>query len=348
MPALVLESRVITGEDCFVVAEIGANHMGEASRCEVMIESAAVCGADAVKFQKRDNRLMFTEAAYNAPYDNDLSYGRTYGEHREYLDWFGKKEYDRFRAVADKHGILLFATPFEERSADFLYRQDMPLYKIASCDVNNHPLVKHVASFDKPMIISTGGAEFDEIAGLVEEIDKINNNYAILHCISTYPNEDAQLNLETIPFLAKEFGKIVGLSSHHPGLLPHYIARTLGANIFEAHFTLNRGSRGTDHGFSLEPQGLRTLCKDLKRIPGMRGEYGKFVLEEERAGFIKKMGKGIYLRQAYKAGQVIVERDLVMRSPAGGYQPYEMDKVVGQRTARAVSVDEPLAGDMLV
>ncbi len=340
MVELKLENRTITEKDVFVIAEIGANHMGDLDLCESMIIEAAKCGADAVKLQKRDNLEMFTQDAYNQPYDNELSYGKTYGEHREHLDWFGRKEYVHLISVARWAGILLFSTPFEQRSADFLLNLNMPLYKIASCDVTNLPLVKHVASFQKPMIISTGGAELSEIEALVDAINPINPNFAILHCISTYPNQDDQMNVNFLWSLGLETGKLVGLSSHHPGILPHLLARARGASIFESHFTLNRGARGTDHGFSLEPAGLAQLCEDLPRVKEMLGFGNKAVLKEEREGFIKKMGKGIYLLKDMEAGETIGPNDVCIKSPAGGISPAE--NVAGRILAVDVSHKEPL------
>jgi sialic acid synthase len=330
MRKLVIGNRTITDEDCFVIAEIGSNHMGDPGLCEKMIIAAARCGVDAVKMQKRDNAAMFTKTALNAPYMNELSYGPTYGAHRERLDWFGMKEFKRFKAVAEKHGVLFFATPFEEKSADFLHGLGVPLWKIASCDVTNLPLVRKVAEYGDPVIISTGGADNWQILRLVNEIRPINPNFALLHCISTYPNEDHQLNLRYIEFLREIYPDIIiGFSSHHPGIEPCIIARTLGASIFEVHFTLNRGAKGTDHGFSFEPRGLETLVEDLKRVKIMLGNHEKQVFEAEKTGFIRKMGKGIYPARYLPAGRIIEVGDLVMKSPAGPLSADYIDDVLG-------------------
>lgn len=332
MRKLDLGNRVLTEKDVFVIAEIGSNHMGDADLCEKLIIAAARCGADAVKLQKRDNKVMFTKTALARPYDNELSYGATYGEHREHLDWFGLKEFERFKAAAEKAGVVFFATPFEEESALFLHRLGVTLWKIASCDVTNLPLVQFVASFQQPMILSTGGAAMWDILRLTDTIDSVNRNYALLHCISTYPNTDESLNLGVIGRLREMFPEnLAGFSSHHPGLLPCIIARGLGASIFEVHFTLNRGWRGTDHGFSMEPKALGTLCEDLRRVKTMIGDGNKVVTEEERSGFVSKMGKGIYLNRPMKAGEVIRDVNIVIKAPAaGGCKPFEVDDVVGR------------------
>lgn len=345
MAQLEIKGRTITEEDCFIIAEIGSNHMGNLDLCIQMIREAADCGVDAVKLQKRDNKAMFTEEAYDQPYDNEYSYADTYGEHREALDWFGVPEYQTLIRVADEMGVILFATPFEENSADFLSDLDMPLYKIASCDVTNRPLLRYVAAFGKPMILSTGGATLTEITEMVMTVALLNKNFAIMHCISTYPNEDNELNLKFILHL-KTLSEIVaitdpllGFSSHHPGLLPHYIARTQGASIFEAHFTLNRGSRGTDHGFSLEPEGLRKLCQDLPRIKPMLGQWDKSIAQMEK-DFRQKMGKSIYLKRDMKAGTQIQAGDTETKAPADGLTPF--DNVLGRILTIDVSTNHAL------
>ena len=348
MRKLTIGERVITDNDVFVIAEIGSNHMGDADLCEKMIIEAAACGVDAVKLQKRDNEKMFTKSILNKSYDNELSYGKTYGEHREHLDWFGEKEFIRFKSVADKHGVLFFATPFEEASAEFLHDLGVPLWKIASCDVKNLPLVKKVAEYGQPMIISTGGADFDDIMKLVLEIHPINPNYALLHCISTYPNTDEVLNLDVIAMLRLcFFNQVIGFSSHHAGILPLMIARTLGASVFEMHFTLNRGFKGTDHGFSLEPQGLRQACIDLKRVKTMLGDGKKEVLPVEKDGFVKKMGKGVYAVRKISKGEEIKREDLTIKSPAGGILPSQIDEIVGKSLICELSTGVAIQEDMI-
>lgn len=343
MRKLTIGRRILTEDECFVIAEIGSNHVGDPDLCEKMIITAARCGADAVKMQKRDNSFMFTKTALARPYDNDFSYGKTYGEHRQHLDWFGEKEFIRFKTVAEKHGILFFATPFEEKSADFLRGLDIPLWKIASCDVTNLPLVKKVASYGDPVIISTGGASMADIITLTNEIGAINRNFALLHCISTYPNDDSQLNLNFIRTLRDFYPtKLIGFSSHHPGIEPLIIARTIGASIFEVHFTLNRGARGTDHGFSMEPRGLETLCQDLRRVNIMLGSSEKRVLEVEKTGFVAKMGKGIYVNRPLTRGSRIGESDIIIKSPAGGVKPSEINRVVGSILLNDMSTSDPL------
>jgi sialic acid synthase len=343
MRQLIIGERTLTDDDVFIIAEIGSNHQGDAALCERMIIKAAECGVDAVKLQKRDNKAMFTKEALTKPYENENSFGKTYGEHRANLDWFGKDEFIRFKNIAEEFEVMLFATPFEESSADFLHDVGMDLWKIASCDVTNIPLVKKVARYGQPLIISTGGASESEICELVNAISPINDNFALLHCVSTYPNTDENINLRVIESLKRSFPyNLVGFSSHHPSIIPLYTARAIGASIFEVHFTLNRAAKGTDNSFSLEPQGLRKICHDLKRINPMLGSAEKRVLPEEKEGFIKKMGKSVYVKWPIKANTVIKKTDLCVKSPAGGIKPSELDHIAGKVAINDLSTGVPV------
>jgi len=348
MRKLELKDRILTSSDCFVIAEIGSNHNGDADLCEQMIIAAAKCGADAVKLQKRDNEAMFTKEALARPYENEFSYGKTYGEHRAFLDWFGEKEFLRFKKIAKELGILFFATPFEEKSADFLSKIGVNLWKVASCDVSNLPLVKKIARYGQPMIISTGGHDMASICKMGEAIDQINPNYALLHCISVYPNTDEMLNLRSIMTLRDSFPEnLVGFSSHHPGVMPLVIARSLGASIFEVHFTLNRGLRGTDHGFSMEPRGLETTCQDLKRVRVMLGDGLKSVLPQEKNGFVSKMGKGLYLSRPIYKGNKVEREDIAIRAPAIGLRPSDIDRIIGKKMKSDNVAGTPITEEMI-
>jgi len=171
------------GDDtaCYVIAEIGHNHQGSVEKARELFREAKLAGADAVKLQKRDNRGLFTRAAYEKPYDNENSFGATYGEHREFLE-FGAAEYRNLQGYAKELGIDFFATAFDVASADFLQSLDMPAFKIASGDVKSTPLLEHVARFGKPMVISTGGALVEDVQRAYDTVTAINPQVAILQC----------------------------------------------------------------------------------------------------------------------------------------------------------------------
>jgi N-acetylneuraminate synthase/sialic acid synthase len=325
--------------DCYVIAEVGNNHQGEVEKCKQLFIAAKEAGANAVKLQKRDNRALFTRAMYDQPYMSENAFAPTYGAHREYLE-FGRDEYVELIAFAKEIGISFFATAFDIRSADFLEALDMPAFKIASGDLRSIPLLRHVASFGKPIIVSTGGGTLDDVRRAHDAIIPINNQLAILQCTASYPCEAEHLNLRVIESLRREFpSAVVGLSSHENGIAMPLLAFALGGRIVEKHLTLNRAWKGTDHAFSLAPDGFRRLVRDLRRCAAAMGDGQKCVFPEEEAP-IKKMGKKLVAARDLPAGHVITADDIVMKSPADGLAPYEFDRLVGRTLAMPLKVDD--------
>lgn len=291
-PAIEINGTMI-GNDypCYVIAEVGANHMGDVGIAKDMIAAAKYAGADAVKLQKRDNRTLFTEAMYNSPYENENSFGPTYGEHREALE-LSLLGFEEMKHHANKTPITLFATPFDFPSVDFLMDLNMPAFKIASADVTNLPFLKYVAETGKPIFLSTGCATLDDVIKAHDTIIRINPSLCVMQCTSSYPAEAQHLNLKVVETYQKYFaGAVIGFSSHYNGYGMDLAARMLGACVVEKHFTLNRAWKGTDQAFSLEPDGLRRLTRDLKRIDQALGDGIKRPLDCE-IGPMKKLRKG--------------------------------------------------------
>ncbi len=334
--------RVADDTDCFVIAEIGHNHQGEMAKARQLFEAAKACGVDAVKLQKRDNRSLFTKAMYDSPYENENSYGKTYGEHREYLE-FGEAEYRELKAYADELGLVFFATAFDQPSADFLADLDMPAYKIASADLINTPLLKHVAAIGKPMILSTGGAEMADIQRAMDSILPLNDQVAILQCTAAYPVEVEEMHLSVIETLRAAYpNHVIGLSDHQDGIAMSVAAYILGARIIEKHFTMHRSWRGTDHAFSLEPGGMGKMVRDLKRTRAALGDPVKRRYPNEARPLVK-MSKSLYAARDLTAGAVLTASDIAFKSPGGGVPPYKFDEFVGRRLTRDVKEDEPFA-----
>ena len=331
---------------CYVIAEIGHNHQGSLEKARELFREAKAAGAHAVKLQKRDNRGLYTRAAYNKPYDNENSFGPTYGEHREFLE-FGLKEYQALQAYAKELGVDFFSTAFDLASADFLAGLDVPAYKIASGDLRSTPLLKHVAKFGKPMVVSTGGAQIDDVQRAYDTIMPINPQLAILQCTAGYPAAFDELDLQVIATYRERFpGAVVGFSSHDNGIAMPVAAFMLGARIVEKHFTLNRTSKGTDHAFSLEPLGLKKMVRDLERTFKALGDGVKKVYESEKAPIIK-MGKSLVVARDLPSGHVVTAQDIVMKSPGGGIPPYELEAVLGLVTTKALHEDEFLSYEVL-
>jgi N-acetylneuraminate synthase/sialic acid synthase len=331
---------------CYVIAEIGHNHQGSLQKARELFREAKLAGAHAVKLQKRNNRSLYTKAAYNKPYDNENSFGSTYGEHREFLE-FGQKEYKDLQAYAKELGIDFFATAFDMESADFLEALDVPAYKIASGDLKSEPLLRHVAEFGKPIVISTGGALIEDVKRAYDTIVPINPQLCILQCTAGYPASFDELDLRVILQYRELFPKaVIGFSGHDNGIAMAVAAYVLGARVVEKHFTLNRAMKGTDHAFSLEPVGLRKMVRDLERTAAALGDGAKKIHDSEKAPIVK-MGKSLVVAHDVPAGHIVGPADVVMKSPAGGIPPYDLDKVIGRVTLRPLYEDDFLSFEVL-
>jgi sialic acid synthase len=333
--------RIADDTDCWVIAEIGHNHQGSLENAKELFAEAARCGANAVKLQKRDNRSLYTHEFFNRPYDNENSYGPTYGLHREALE-FGRAEYQELKAYAAELGITFFATAFDFVSAELLADLDMPAYKIASGDLTNAPLLRVVAEIGRPMIVSTGGGTLDDVRRAYEAVVEINPQVAILQCTAGYPAEWSELDLRVIETYRQLFpDAVVGYSGHDNGIAMPVAAYVLGGRIVEKHFTLNRAMKGTDHVFSLEPVGLRKLVRDLQRTRVALGDGTKTPHPSESEP-ITKMGKKIVAATTLPAGHVLRREDLALKSPGDGLPPYELDNVIGRTLRHPVATDAAL------
>lgn len=339
---LLIENQIINDEsDCYVIAEIGHNHQGDLGKAKDLFREAKDCGASAVKLQKRDNRSLYTTAMYNRPYENENSFGATYGEHREFLE-FGMHEYQELKKYAQELDITFFSTAFDIPSADFLAELDMPAYKIASGDLRNIPLIKHVAQFQKPIIISTGGGELADIQRVYDAIMPINSQLSFLQCTACYPAQAEEMNLQVISTLRESFPDVViGLSDHYNGIAMTVAAYVLGARIIEKHFTLNHTAKGTDHALSLEPIGMRKMVRDLQRTRLALGDGIKQVYPAEKSA-VMKMGKSLVAATDLPTGHRLTYADIAMKSPGDGIPPFELDRIVGS------ILRQPLAADTLI
>lgn len=336
------------GDDtgCYVIAEVGHNHQGSVKTCMELFKTAKDCGVSAVKLQKRNNRTLYTKAMYDRPYDNENSYGATYGAHREALE-FGPAEYRDLQQYCRELQVDFFATAFDFESADFLASIDVPAFKIASGDLKNTPLLKHVAGFNKPVILSTGGGSLEDVKRAYEAVMPINTQLCILQCTAGYPAAWDELNLNVIASYRRMFPDVVaGFSSHDNGIAMAVAAYVLGARVIEKHFTLNRAWKGTDHAFSLEPVGVRKMVRDLERLRQAMGDGEKRIYPSEIAP-ITKMGKKLVAARALPAGHVLGRDDIRLKSPGDGLPPYELDNVLGSALLQPVNEDDEIAYQIL-
>jgi sialic acid synthase len=346
-PELRIGKDVVGGAGhCYVVAEVGHNHQGSVEQAMKLFEEAKRCGADAVKLQKRSNRDLYTREYFARPYEHENSFGETYGEHREFLE-FDREEYRLLRDYARTLDITLFATAFDPASVEFLAELDMPAYKIASADLNNLPLLRLVAETGKPVIVSTGAATIEEVERAYEVVAEINDQVALLQCTAAYPADWHELDLKVISDYAVRFpDAVIGLSSHDNGIAMAVAAYVLGARIIEKHFTLNRALKGTDHAFSLEPQGLEKMVRDLQRTRVALGDGRKRIYESE-ANAALKMGKKLVAARDLAPGERLCETDMALKSPGDGLPPTELDRFLGQTVRRAVSEGTPMSLEMI-
>jgi len=334
-------TRVHDDGDCYVIAEIGHNHQGSLEKAKEMFRTAKECGVDAVKLQKRSNRTLYTRAMYEAPYDNENSFGPTYGAHREALE-LGWEAYVELKRYAREIGVTFFATAFDFESADFLAKLDVPAYKIASGDLTNLPLITYVARFGKPLIVSTGGGAIDDVQRVYDIVMPINPQFCILQCTASYPTEPEDMNLRVITTFRERYPDVViGLSDHQNGIAMADIAYLLGARVIEKHFTLNRAWKGTDHAYSLEAVGMRKLVRDLRRVRLALGRAEKQPLPIEKKP-LYKMGKKLVAARALPAGHLLTAEDIAIKSPNDGLPPYQLAALLGKSLRRALAEEESI------
>lgn len=334
------------GEKVFVVAEIGLNHNGDLGLAEQLVRSAAQAGVDAVKFQKRDARSLLTRAQYDAPYTGGNSFGATYGEHREALE-LSTDELARLKELAESLGLVFFASAWDLPSVDVCENLDIELYKIASADVTNLPLVDRVAATGKPVLMSTGMSTEAEVSDAVDAVRAHHDQLVLLSCVSTYPAEFEEVNLAAMPWLRERFECLVGYSGHERGIAISAVAAGLGACVIERHFTLDRTMKGPDHAASLETPGLTRLVRDIRAVETAMGSAGLRLVEREHA-MRTKLAKSVVAARALPVGTVLQREDLVTKSPGDGMSPGSLASIIGQSLNRSLGPDEPLRPEYLV
>ncbi|GAA4064192.1 N-acetylneuraminate synthase family protein [Streptomyces shaanxiensis] len=340
------KNLITDSASAYVIAEIGHNHGGDVEKAAELIRMAAESGAHAAKLQKRDNKALFTKAMYNEPYTGRNSFGPTYGAHREAVE-FGADEYRQLAKLSAELGIDFFSTAFDLPSVDFLAELGVPAIKIASGDLTNTPLLAHAAKTGIPLIVSTGGADMEEVRRAVETIAPLNDQLALLQCTAAYPATPDVLNLSVINTYREAFPDVVvGLSGHDIETESSVIAYTLGARVIEKHVTLDRTLPGSDHHFSLEASHLRELVDSLERTRRSLGSPEKRQLPVE-APALRKMAKKLVAARDLNPGHVLTVEDIAIKSPGDGLRPYLIDEVLGRPLVAGLSEDDAIQFDDL-
>jgi N-acetylneuraminate synthase/sialic acid synthase len=255
--------------------------------------------------------------------------GNSYGEHREALE-FDFEQYKELQAYAHELGLTFFATAFDFNSVDFLEKLNVPAYKIASGDLLNTPLQRYIAQTGKPIFLSTGGGTLLDIDRAYNEILKWNEQLVLFQCTASYPTESKDMCLGVIPEFIKRYPKaVIGLSDHYPGKLMSPIAYILGARVFEKHFTLRHTDKGTDHAFSLEPEALEKLVKDLQKVQVCMDDRKRLLDCEIKP--LYKMGKKLTFSRDISIGEILTASDVKIVSPNDGLAPYELDNLLNRK-----------------
>lgn len=322
----------------YVIAELSANHNGRIETALAIIEAAMKSGADAIKLQTyRPDTITLQSDAEDFIIKGGLWDGRTlhdlYEEAHTPWDWH-KPLFDHAR----KLGITIFSSPFDPTAVDLLEDLGAPAYKIASFEAVDLPLIRYVAATGKPMIISTGMADAEEISEAIAAArDGGCRELAILHCVSGYPAPAADYNLRTIPDMIDRFGLVTGLSDHTLDNTTAIASVVMGASVIEKHFTLDRDGGGPDDSFSLEPTELAALCRDARTAWSALGavDYGRKSSEQGNVQF----RRSLYFVKELKAGDVITPDAVRSVRPGFGLPPKMLEEVVGKRVVRDVGMN---------
>jgi N-acetylneuraminate synthase len=322
----------------YVICELSANHNGKLETALALIDAAKKTGTDAVKLQTyRPDTITLDSNSADFRIEGGLWDGRTLFELYEeaHTPWHWHKPlFDHAR----KLDLTIFSSPFDPTAVDLLEDLNAPAYKIASFEAVDLPLIRYTASTGKPLIISTGMADQEEIAEAIEAAREGGcTDLLLLHCISGYPAPAADYNLATIPDMAARFGLPVGLSDHTLDNTTAIASVALGACVIEKHFTLDRSNGGPDDSFSLEPEGFAALCADAKTAWQARGrvDYGR---KSSELGNVK-FRRSLYFVKALKQGEIITPDAVRSVRPGFGLPPKHLDAVIGQRVVCDVAAN---------
>jgi len=333
------------GQPCFVIAEGGVNHNGDARLAAELIHIAARCQADAVKFQKRTIEELLTRAALDRPYVQPNSLGATYGEHRLKLE-LAEEVWYQLRDLAVRLGLEFMGSAWDRGSADLLEALDTPAIKMPSAVLTDLDLLEYVARKGRPMIVSTGMSTLLDVDQAVERILRFTDQLILLQCTSAYPSEFVDVNLRVMDTFRQRYGVLVGYSGHERGISVSEAAATLGACVVERHFTKDRTLPGPDHAASLEPTGLQKLIRDIRQIEMAMGSGDKSMAPAE-VPVRARIGKSLVAAEDIRTGTVIGVEMLTAKSPGDGIAPNQMHQVVGRIAQHDIPRDSVLPREAL-
>ena len=333
----------------YIIAEIGANHNGDMDLAKKMIDTAVMCGCDAVKFQSWNKKSLISNTGYKENTIFTDSKKKHFGSLEEMVDKYYLREEQHFelKKYCKTKGIDFSSTPFSKAEVDLLNELGVDFYKVASMDINNYPLLKYLAQFNKPILISTGMANLGEIEKAVKTVENEGNyKIIILHCVAIYPPQNSELNLRNITMLQSTFGYPVGFSDHSLGYVAPLASAVLGACVIEKHFTIDKDLPGWDHEISANPKEMKKIVDDSKIICQSLGNFKRIVskAEEEKK---KVFRRSIVLNKSLKSGDKIRENDISFKRPGTGITIDQINTVLGRRLKNDIKKDELISLDDL-
>jgi N,N'-diacetyllegionaminate synthase len=323
----------------YIIAEAGVNHNGSFELACKLVDSAKVAGVDCIKFQTFKSRNLVSNSAQKAEYQKG-----TTGEGSQ-VDMLKKLElsYDEFLALkdyCDKVGMCFLSTPFDFDSIKFLNSIDMPFWKIPSGEVTNYPYLVALAKTSKPVVMSTGMCEMDEIQAAIDVLKENGaKDIKLLHCNTEYPTPFEDVNLRAMATMREVFGLEVGYSDHTKGIEVPIAAVALGATVIEKHFTLDRNMEGPDHKASLEPDELAKMVSSIRNIEKALGNGDKAPSPSEKKN-ITVARKSIVAAKNIKAGELLIEENVTVKRPGTGISPMKWNEVIGTKAIRDFEEDE--------
>jgi sialic acid synthase SpsE len=329
----------------YIIAELGSNHNGDMELARKLIIEAKNAGADCIKFQSWSKDSIFSKKTYDDNYFIADDYrNRTDYTLESIVDAYSisEEELIQMKKLADELGIDCTSTPFSKKEVDFLVDVlQAPFIKIASMDLNNYPFLDYVARKGKPIVVSTGLSELYEIDKAIRTIENAGNNQiVILHCVSIYPPKDEQVNLNNIDTLRTMYPNYpIGFSDHTLGVSIPIAAVVKGVCLIEKHFTLDKNMEGWDHKVSANPEELRVMCTETKRVAVALGSTR--IQVQEKPDRIESFRRSIVTTRAIKAGEVIRRTDLDFKRPATGIAPEYFEIVIGRTAKIDLDFDKP-------
>jgi len=334
----------------YVIAEIGANHNGDMDLARKIIDSAKSCGCDAVKFQSWTPDSLIAKEEYDRNQQYNDSPKKHFGSLKEMVEkyYLRPEQHHELKRYCDKIGIEFCSTAFSENEADLLEELGVHFYKIASMDINNPRLLRHIARKAKPIILSTGMSTLAEIENAIKTIESEGNHQIILlHCIAIYPPAYEDINLNNIPMLRQTFGYPVGFSDHTIGISIPLASVALGSCMIEKHFTLDKDMSGWDHEVSANPEEMKVMVEESRNIVRALGTYRRVVghAEEEKK---LKFRRSIVAGKDLEKGHVLAGGDLAFKRPGSGIRPDEVNYLIGRTLKRDISYDEIIQWDNLL